>query len=204
MSLERNLTPYGIDSVYFDGYANSVMAVQHLIDCGCRKICHISGPGYMEIAEERILGYLATMRQNGLPVNERKMIAKGNYSHQGGYLAMKELLENVPDLDGIFCGNDQMAIGALKVLKEYGKQVPQDVKLIGYDDIFISSIVEPSLSTIHIKKKHAGMEAAKILLDRIENPDDRKPVRGVLMDGRLVVRKSTVAAAPEDWILSEW
>ena len=117
---------------------------------------------------------------------------------------MKELLENVPDLDGIFCGNDQMAIGALKVLKEYGKQVPQDVKLIGYDDIFISSIVEPSLSTIHIKKKHAGMEAAKILLDRIENPDDREPVRGVLMDGRLVVRKSTVAAAPEDWILSEW
>ena len=204
VSLERDLTPYGIDSVYFDGFENSRMAVRHLIDCGCRKICHISGPGYMEIAEERIEGYLNVMNEYGLEVNERKMIAKGNYSHQGGYLAMKELLENVPDLDGIFCGNDQMAIGALKVLKEYGKEVPRDIKLIVYDDIFIASIVEPSLSTIHIKKKHAGIEAAKILLDRIENPGNCESVNKVLMDGRLVVRKSTMASAPEDWILSEW
>ena len=129
---ERDLTPYGIDSVYFDGFENSRMAVRHLIDCGCRKICHISGPGYMEIADERIEGYLNVMNEYGLEVNESKMIAKGNYSHQGGYLAMKELLENVPDLEGIFCGNDQMAIGALKVLKEYGKEVPRDIKPVSY------------------------------------------------------------------------
>lgn len=204
VSLERDFTEFGIDSVYFDGYANSIIAVQHLIDCGCRKICHISGPGYMEIVEERIEGYLQAMDQNGLEVHKKSMIVKGNYSHQGGYLAMKELLENVPDLDGVFCGNDQMAIGALKVLKEYGKKVPEEVKLIGYDDIFISSIVEPSLSTIHIKKRHAGIEAAKILLERIESQDETSPVQKILMDGRLVVRRSTVATAPEDWILSEW
>ena len=117
---------------------------------------------------------------------------------------MKELLENVPDLDGVFCGNDQMAVGALKVLKEYGRKVPEEIRLIGYDDIFISSIVEPSLSTIHIKKRHAGIEAARILFDRIENQENGRPVYKTLMDGRLVVRKSTVASAPEDWILSEW
>lgn len=168
------------------------------------KICHISGPSHMEIVEERIEAYLDVMKKNGLKVNLRKMIVKGNYSHQGGYRAMKELLENVPDLDGVFCGNDQMAVGALKVLKEYGKKVPQEIRLIGYDDIFIASIVEPSLSTIHIKKRHAGIEAAKILFDRIENQDSDRPVYRTLMDGRLVVRKSTVASAPEDWILSEW
>ncbi len=74
------------------------------------------------------------------------------------------------------------------MLKEYGKEVPRDIKLIGYDDIFIASIVEPSLSTIHIKKKHAGIEAAKIRSDRIENPGNCESVNKVLMDGRLVVR----------------
>ena len=204
VSLERDFSGYGIDSVYFDGYENSSIAVQHLYDCGCRKICHISGPDHMEIVEERIEGYLDTMKKNGLRVNTRKMIVKGNYSHQGGYRAMKELLENVPDLDGVFCGNDQMAVGALKVLKEYGRRVPEEIRLIGYDDIFISSIVEPSLSTIHIKKRHAGIEAARVLFDRIENQDSGKSVCKILMDGRLVVRRSTVASAPEDWILSEW
>lgn len=204
VSLERDFTDYGVDSVYFNAYENSIMAVQHLIDCGCRKICHISGPDHMEIVEERIEGYLSALKQNGMEADESRMIAKGNYSHQGGYLAMKELLENIPDLDGVFCGNDQMAVGALKVLKEYGKKVPEEIKLIGYDDIFIAGIVEPSLSTIHIRKKRAGIEAAKILLDRIENPDSPEAVKKVLMEGRLVVRKSTVASAPEDWILSEW
>ena len=204
VSLERNLSAYGIDSVYFDGYANTGIAVQHLIDCGCRKVCHITGPGFMEIVEERVAGYLDTMKKNGLEVDEKRMIAEGNYSHQSGYYAMKKLIENVPDLDGVFCGNDQMAIGALKVARELGRRVPQDLKLIGYDDIFISSIVEPSLSTIHIKKRHAGIEAAKILLDRIEHPDQDGPVKQILMEGRLVVRKSTVETAPEDWILADW
>ena len=74
---------------------------------------------------------------------------------------MKQLLEQVPDLDGVFCGNDQMAIGALKVLKEYGKKIPEDIKLMGYDDVFLASVVEPSLSTIHIRKRHAGLKQRK-------------------------------------------
>ena len=98
-----------------------------------------------------------------------------------------------------------MATGALKLLQISGKKVPEDIKLIGYDDIFISSIVEPSLSTIHIQKRHAGIEAANILFKRIDdnNSKDAKAIRKK-MPGRLVVRRSTVKNAPEDWILTDW
>ncbi len=203
VSIERDFTSEGIDSVYFDGFANAKIAVQHLVDCGCRKICHITGPQALQIARERVVGYMRCMEENGLPVDAERMIANGDYSHQSGYRAMRQLLAGTPDLDGVFCGNDQMAIGAIKYLKEIGKRIPEDVKLIGYDDVFLSSVVEPSLSTIHIQKKHVGIEAARILFDRIDSDDEEK-VTGIKKEGRLVVRKSTVKDAVEDWDIVEW
>lgn len=203
VSIERDFTSEGIDSVYFDGYANARIAVQHLVDCGCRKICHITGPLVLQIAQERVVGYRSCMRENGLPVDEERMIVNGDYSHQSGYRVMKELLEKTPDVDGVFCGNDQMAIGALKYLKEVGRRIPEDVKLIGYDDVFLASIAEPSLSTIHIQKKRVGIEAARLLFDRIDSNSDKSP-RGIKKDGRLVIRKSTVKNATEDWDIVEW
>lgn len=206
VSLERDLTDVGIDSVFFDGFVNAKMAVQHLIDCGCKKICHITGPLVMQIAQERIKGYKSCMAENGLVVEEEKMIAMGDYSHQSGYTAMKQLLEQMPDMDGVFCSNDQMAIGVLKALKESGKRVPEDIKVIGYDDVFLASVMEPSLSTIHIQKRHAGIEAAKMLFQRIDKQEetDAYEPRGIKMAGDLVIRKSTVADAPEDWNLVDW
>ena len=204
VSVERNLTNVGIDSVYFDAYNNAKNAVQHLIDCGCKKICHITGAMVLEIAQERVKGYRDCMAENGLPVEE-KMIVQGDYSHQSGYTAVKVLLENVPDVDGIFCANDQMAIGTMRYLKEIGKRIPQDIKLIGYDDVFLAGVVEPSLSTIHIQKKHAGIEAAKILIKRIESAEEeQEEAQGIKMEAKLVVRRSTVEDAPEEWSLADW
>lgn len=203
VSIERDFTSEGIDSVYFDGFANAKMAVQHLVDCGCKKICHITGPAVLQIARERVVGYKCCMAENGIAVDEERMIAKGDYSHQSGYRAMKQLVMDVPDMDGVFVGNDQMAIGALKYLKEAGVRIPEDIKLIGYDDVFLASVVEPGLSTIHIQKKHVGIEAAKLLFDRIDFDDERE-VRGIKREGRLVIRKSTVKNAKEDWNIFEW
>lgn len=204
VSMERDLTGVGIDSVFFDGYANARMAVQHLADCGCKTIGHITGPVHMEIVKERLKGYKNCLKENNLCFDE-KLVVHGDYSHQSGYMAMEQLMEQVPDIDGIFCGNDQMAIGVMKYLNKHGKKVPEDIKLMGYDDVFLASVVEPSLSTIHIRKRHAGIEAAKILFHRIENPHEEKkePVR-IKMDARIVVRQSTVGNAPEDWKLVDW
>lgn len=202
VSIERDFSDEGIDSVFFDGFSNAKLAVQHLIDCGCKKICHITGPLILQIAQERVAGYKASLEDNHLECDNKNMIAKGDYSHQSGYKAMKKLMKAVPDLDGVFCGNDQMAIGALKYLKEVGKSIPEEIKLIGYDDVFLASIVEPSLSTIHIHKNHVGKEAATILFDRINNIDS--PIKCIKMDGNLVVRNSTVKDAPQDRNIVEW
>lgn len=203
VSLERDLTDIGIDSVYYEGYANSRMAVQHLIDCGCKKICHITGAMDLEIARTRVKGYRDSMEENGLTVDE-KMIVEGDYTHRSGYMGTQILLNNVPDMDGIFCANDQMAIGAMRRLKECGKRIPEDIKLMGYDDVFLDHVVEPSLSTIHIQKKHAGIEAAEILFRRIEEEAAPQEIIGLKMDARLVIRRSTVADAAEDSFLSDW
>ena len=207
VSIERDLTSVGIDSVYYDSLGNAKIAVQHLIDCGCKHIAHISGPSSMHVAQQRVVGYLSCMEQNQMSVNMQTMISYGDYSHQSGYKAMMELLEKFPQMDGVFCGNDQMAIGALKALKLMGKRVPEDVKVIGYDDSFVATIAEPSISTIHVPKVSAGVKAAKLLfslMGRKKDDPPREPV-GYKMDGRLIVRNSTVLGNDEeDWLLSEW
>lgn len=203
VSLERDFSEYGIDSVYFDGYSGAKTAVNHLLDCGCKKIAHITGPQFMNIVEERIRGYRDALRASRLGTAE-EMIAEGNYSHPSGYKAMKELLDKFPDLDGVFCGNDQMAVGAMKAIQELGRKMPEEIKVIGYDDVFVSSVVQPALSTIHVSKKKAGFEIARTLFDRIEKKNESPdPVRTEIPT-RLIIRQSTVSGSPDDWILSEW
>lgn len=207
VSLERDLSSIGIDSVCYDSYGNAQIAVQHLINCGCKHIAHISGAVSMHVAQQRVRGYLRRMDENNLGVDMQKMISFGAYSHQSGFNAMMELLEKYPVVDGVFCGNDQMAIGALKALKINGKRVPEDIKIIGYDDSFVSKIVEPSISTIHVPKFSAGVEAANLLFSLIENTHAAKSDKPIVrkMDSRLVVRKSTVLdSAEEDWLDVEW
>ena len=206
VSLERDFTDFGIDSIIFDGYNNAKLAVQHLIDIGCRRLCHITGPAGMEIIKEREDGFLDAIKENNLSFDTSAMTANGDFTHQSGYIAMRSLVERVPDLDGVFCDNDQMAVGAMKVLREMGKRIPDDIKIMGYDDVFLASLVEPSLSTIHIQKRHAGIEAAKLLFARIEADEETEPRTAVghKMTGALVIRQSTVAETPKDWDLVDW
>ncbi len=202
VSIEQNLSEFGIDSVYFDNYENAKLAVKHLMECGCRKIAHITGPMNMEVAAQRTISYVDAIKEYNL-YNDN-LIYYGDYSHRSGYTGMKQLIDNTPDIDGVFCANDQIAVGALKLLKQYGKRIPEDIKVMGYDDVFVSSIVEPAISTIHIKKHETGVRAAQLLLKQISNDNISENLIEIKMESRLVIRKSTVLDAPADWILSDW
>jgi len=203
LAIERNFCHYGIDSVYFDGEGGARQAVSHLLECGCKKIAHITGPRFMSIAEERVTGYTKTIEAMNGHV-DLDLIIDGDYTHQSGYMAMKKLLQRTPDIDGVFSANDQMAVGALLALKEEKIKVPEEVKIIGYDDVFLTSVVEPSLSSIHVRKHHAGRKAAEILIQRMEGELFDEEVIGIEMETRLMARKSSVLNAPEDWILTDW
>lgn len=202
VSIERNLSEFGIDSVYFDSYENAKMAVKHLIKCGCKKIAHITGPMNMEVAYQRTVSYIDTMKD--YKIYNDGLVYYGDYSHKSGYIGMKHLIDNSPDIDGVFCANDQIAVGALKLLKQYKKRIPDDIKVMGYDDVFISSMVEPAISTVHIKKHETGVRAAKLLLERMSKDNISQEAIAIKMESSLVVRKSTVSDAPADWILSDW
>lgn len=202
VSLETDLTGYGIDSICCDSFKGAECAVMHLIEKGCRKIAHITGPIFSRVALDRLNGYKSALKKAGLPV-EDKLIINGDYLHQSGYFAAKKLLETV-DFDGLFVANDQMAIGAMTALKEFGVQIPEDIKVIGYDNVFISNIVTPPLSTMHAPKKSLGEMGADLLIKRIEGQlSDTKAIK-IDMETRLIVRQSTDPAAHDEWDKNDW
>lgn len=203
VSLERDFSQYGIDSVFFDSYENARIAVDHLIDVGCRKIGMVTGPKALQIAQQRTAGFIDVLTEKGMILDKSKQIVNGDYTHQSGYRGVKKLCDLNPDLDGVFLANDQMAVGAIKYLKRENVKIPEQIKVIGYDDIFFSGMIEPSLSTIHVAKNRTGIEAAKILFDLIENGEG-SVAKGIKMESNLVVRNSTVKNSPDDWILTEW
>jgi DNA-binding LacI/PurR family transcriptional regulator len=203
--IEKNLSKYGIDSVFADSEAGAEKAATHLIETGCRRIGHITGPFFVTIAQDRVRGYKKAMKRGGLEVDDNRMIAHGDYTHKSGYMAMKELLRKMPDIDGVFAANDQMSVGALKALMEAGKRVPEDVKIIGYDDVFISSVLDPPLSTIHVQKYRMGKNAAELLFAQLDEKREPSPRgRTIELESKLVIRRSTVKNAPDDWILVDW
>lgn len=211
VSLERDFSQYGIDSVFYDNIKTAEMAINHLIKYECKKIAFIGGPIGEQLPEERKQGYLKTMRRNGLSVN-KNMIVNGDYTHNSGYNAMNHLLDKNKYIDGVYAANDQMAIGALKAMKERKIKIPEEIKLIGTDDVFVTSIVECPISTVHIRKRYMGKRAAQILLQRIDEikkeESNKKIVKENIiseqMEIKLIIRKSTDSAHKEQMVFVDW
>ena len=203
VSIELDLARYGLDSVYVDGVDGGCQATRHLIDCGCRQIAHITGPGLSSLAQDRLLGYKRALITAGCPVDDR-LIRAGNFSQYSGYQAACGLLDSGLPVDGIFAANDQMAAGACHAVLERGLRIPEDIRLVGYDNTFIASIVQPSITTIDVPKTEIGRQAALYLLDRIEGRTPAGPPRSLRLAASLVVRTTTDREARSDWELFDW
>ena len=202
VSIERDLSSYGIDSVYTNMRSVGQKATQHLLDMGCRVIGHITGPIEAEIVQDRMNGYKDALTKAEISIREH-LIAYGDYSHVSGYKAMNDLLNWNPDIDGVFAANDQMAIGACMALKQANKRIPKDVKVIGCDDVFIDTIVEPPLSTVHIRKNLLGQEAMTALLEQLESRRIGS-IKRLELENHLVIRQSTDKSSRSDYIPAEW
>ncbi|MFA5524129.1 MAG: LacI family DNA-binding transcriptional regulator [Tissierellales bacterium] len=161
-------------------------AVMHLIKKGCTNIGFISSNTINTLSEERLKGYIKALEKNKMLYNEELVYLK-DYSVETGYIGVSKLIEK-NKLDGICCGNDLIAIGAIKALKEKNIHVPNDVKIIGIDDILISSYLDPPLTTIKQPIYDMGFEAVNLLIDMIQK-------RGTdllkVLDHKLVERMST-------------
>lgn len=141
-------------------------AVRYLKETGCHKIAHIRGPKNLRNAEERFQGYLMEV-QNERWFNE-DLVINGNFDIKLTTEVTEKLLKQHPDIDGIFAGNDYMALGVIKAAIKLGKRVPEDLSVIGFDGINLSKLTNPEITTIAQPIYQIGYTAAEMLLDLIE------------------------------------
>jgi LacI family transcriptional regulator len=153
--------------VAVDNRAGACLATQHLIDRGRKRIGIITGPLTWWEARERVAGWKETLLAGNLKAN-KNFIAEGNWSPSAGERAMEQLLAVTPKLDAVFCSNDQMALGALGVLYRAGLRVPQDIALVGFDNIPESEFFLPPLTTIYQHVVEIGRVAVQELHARIQ------------------------------------
>lgn len=155
-----------------DNRGGARLAAEHLLSLGRRRIAHITGRLDQTSAADRLAGY-----QDVLPDADPKLLAHGDFTRQSGADSMRQLLDTAPDLDAVFAGNDLMASGALRVLHERGLRVPEDVAVVGFDDVeSIALWTDPPLTTVRQDVEEIGREMTRILLRLLgEGPEGLTP-----------------------------
>lgn len=183
ISIENSLCGcVGVDNV-----KGAYKAVEHLIEHGHKKIAFINGHEDAQVSYERLDGYYLAMAKHGLLI-DKELIASGNFTIQGGKQAAMDLLEKNKGITAIFCASDLMACGAMQGIEELGLKVPDDIAIVGFDDINICDLVTPKLTTIRQDRDKIGKLAAMQLIEIINS---RTPGRSVI-EPALVIRESSV------------
>ncbi len=177
----------GVDRIIIDNYEASYKATKHLIDQGCKKLAHIGGSQSRFIYRERKRGFLAALEDNGIPVKhewikENRLLNGAEAEEIGKYLLS---LEDRPD--GFYCTNDTSAVAIIQVAKSKLIKIPQELKIVGFNDDPVASIIEPKLTTV----SHPAVQMGQIAAQHILNKEKQK-VETVILPTELIIRGSTV------------
>lgn len=185
--IDKNIDELDLPCIIQDDYHGAKKALQHLINNGHKKIAFIKG-NCNDASIERTKAYMDLVKDNKIELNEN-YIRQGDYSIKSGYAQMSELLDTVTDIPtAVFASNDNMAIGAMKAIQERGFKIPDDISVIGFDDIEISGYVYPSLTTVKQDHHELGRQAAKTIIDIIENKCEC--IKKITLDQKLILRNS--------------
>jgi LacI family transcriptional regulator len=174
-----------INYVDVDNRSGGREATLHLLRLGHRRVATITGPINLVAGSERFEGYLDALRERGIPRNN-DLIVEGDFTDAGGHLAMQRLLAQ--KTDAVFVASDAMALGAMRAVQEAGFRVPEDVAIVGFDDLSIAVRAVPPLTTIRQPIKRLGAVAAETLIEMLTYPDGH-PQR-VVLPVELVIRAS--------------
>lgn len=172
-------------SVSGDNVNGGKLATKHLIDSGRRKIGFIGGPEDEVEVQQRLTGYKAALQEAGMEINTDRIIY-GDFSNTSGAKAMAKLMEQVPDLDAVFINSDLMAIAAMDIIREHGKEVPKEIAVVGYDDLSVAANSNPPLTTIRQNVPLAGKMLAQNLIQFLQT----KVATNVSIPVDLIIRKS--------------
>ncbi|WP_120512304.1 substrate-binding domain-containing protein [Photobacterium salinisoli] len=178
---------FASDKIQDNSYQGGYLAARYLIDCGHHEIGCITGPLIKHQAQIRYEGFKRALNEAGLAFH-RDWIVESDFESEGGYQAFNQIFASGSLPSAIFACNDMMAMGVINAAHEKGIRIPEDLSLIGYDDIHIAKFMTPSLTTIHQPKYRLGQAAVETLLKRI-NKEITEP-QVVQLEPTLVVRKS--------------
>lgn len=183
VSYGRPAASVAVPYVDGDNVGGAKQAVGHLLERGRRRIATIAGPLDMTAGQDRLTGYREVLRDS----DRRSIIAVGDFTRESGAVAMRQLLADDPLLDAVFAANDLMAIGAMRALREAGRSVPDDVAVVGYDDVEAARYTDPPLTSVHSPHAEQAAAMVRLLLGLIQGD----PAEPLVMPTRLVVRSSS-------------
>ncbi len=176
--------------VLIDNISGGMIATQHLIDNGHKKIGFIAGDINHPGISDRFLGYKMALEKAGIKYDQTFYVIDEDYpARENGYKAAKKLLKKNKNITSIFTCNDAMAIGVMQFLKENNYKIPDDISLIGFDDVEADLLLDPPLSTIRVLKIEMGVEVMR-LMSQILKKETKSPKK-ILVPVELVIRKST-------------
>ncbi|OPX37948.1 MAG: hypothetical protein B1H11_05165 [Desulfobacteraceae bacterium 4484_190.1] len=173
--------------VIVDNFHGALAAAQHLIGLGYRRIGFINGIPELQASQDRRRGYQVALQEHGID-SRPEWVVEGEFTDAGGYRAMKKLLAADPPIEAVFAASDTMALGAIRAIREQGLRVPQDVAIVGFDDVPLAAQVDPPLTTVRQPISAMGRTACRLLVQLMQG----EPVlqRKVVLYTQLVVRQS--------------
>jgi len=199
--LKRNNIPFvlleGVQGIHahlvdIDNVEASCRAVRHLIELGHERIVHFAGPEYSKHSDERIEGVRRAFSRSPLIFGSDSIVRAGD-SFDEGHQAVREFFaDDGADVTAITCYNDLVALGAMKGLRDLGYDVPEDVSVIGFDDLNLLDYVSIPLTTVHVPKQEMGRQATRLLLEQIRGNGATSPQR-ISLNADLMVRSSTAS-----------
>ena len=185
--VDRLLPGISTDVVLIDNRQGGAQAARCLVSAGRRRISCISGPSYLTSSAGRLNGFLDELQKLGIDASQ-VAVERGDFHPESGYQAALSLLGSADGPQAVFCCNDMMAIGLYRAAAELGLRIPEDVAVVGFDDINLSSYLNPPLTTISQPKQQIGRAVVELLLERIN--ERSLPARRLVFETRLVVRQS--------------
>ncbi len=180
--------------IIIDDQKAAFNAVEHLIKKGCRKIAHIRGPLNPQNSIDRFLGYKKALEKNNIPFDSKLVYACQNVTFEEGRTFAEQIIKEHPDVDGIFVITDLVAVGVLSYFNENNISVPNQVKIIGFSNWFMSQVITPKLSTVDQPSYEMGVQAFRVLFDELQMRKEGKIVapRIVELDTSVIERESSL------------
>jgi LacI family transcriptional regulator len=182
-----SLPKSGLHTIYTDEAAGAVLAAQHLIDHGHREIAFLGGRNNMSTTMVKVRAFRKTLEANGIPSKDNRVLF-GDFSIQAGKELMNELLSRQDRPTAVFCVNDYTAIGAIKAAVERGLRIPEDLSIVGFDDMPLASAVIPELTTVSQNTHLLGKLSVELLHQLVNKHKAKKITK---LEPQLVIRKST-------------